>query len=105
MTRGEHIRAAREARGLFLRDLEELSGVPYQTISRIENDHAVPRLDTVELLADALGMSIDDLIGRTAPDQEEGLRAVLSYKLNVILGELHELAEQIEPKGGHDNEA
>lgn len=63
MTRGQHMRACRKAAGLTLRELAEKSGVWFGTINRLEMGHNDGSIVTIELLADALGVSIDEYIG------------------------------------------
>ena len=43
--------------------LAKMSGVSATTIGCAETDKVVPHIDIVELLADALGVSIDEYIG------------------------------------------
>lgn len=71
MTVGEHVRAARKAAGLRQIDLEELSGVSAVAISLIERDVNLPSLSTAELLADALEISIDELVGHKIQKKEK----------------------------------
>ena len=52
------IRTGRRELGLSTRSLASLAGVSYPTISRIENGHEQPRLDTLEKIATALGKSL-----------------------------------------------
>lgn len=47
------LKLLRASKGLTLKQLSELSGVPIETISRIENGHRQPHLNTVKKLADA----------------------------------------------------
>ena len=63
-TIGERIKAFREARGLTLRQLDDLSGVPFGTIARYEKNEYFPGLMNLIALADALELSLDDLVGR-----------------------------------------
>lgn len=63
MTRGETMRAARERAGLSLRGLAKRAGVCYMTIKRTEDDETSCSLTTAELLADALGLSLDEYTG------------------------------------------
>lgn len=58
------MKSVREASGLTQHELGRRSGVSHQTIGFIEKDKCSPRLDTLELLADALCISLDDYIGR-----------------------------------------
>ena len=64
MTRGEIMRKWREKRGLSQLELAELSGIHQVTISALEiGRNSGGNLDTIELLADALGLSIDAYVG------------------------------------------
>ena len=64
MTRGETMRMRREKRGLSQLELAELSGIHQVTISALEKGrNSGGNLDTIELLADALGLSIDEYVG------------------------------------------
>ena len=63
MTVGEAMKRAREKAGLTQGQLSKISGVFSQNISKYELGQALPRVDTAEFLADALGISIDEYIG------------------------------------------
>ena len=64
MTRGEIMRMHRERVGLSQLELAELSGIHQVTISALEKGrNSGGNLDTIELLADALGLSIDEYVG------------------------------------------
>ena len=64
MTRGETMRKWRERAGLSQCELAELSGISQVTISALEKgQNSGGNLDTIELLADALGLSIDAYVG------------------------------------------
>ena len=63
MTRGEHMRKARRKAGLTLRELAQRSGLGYNSISQIELGKREPNIVTAELLADALGLTIDEYVG------------------------------------------
>ena len=64
MTRGETMRKWREKRGLTQPELAKLSGISQVTISALEiGRNSGGNLDTIELLADALGLSIDEYVG------------------------------------------
>lgn len=56
---GARIRELREARGLSLRDLAELAGVNHNNISAIERGKYNARIDTIERLAECLGVKLD----------------------------------------------
>ena len=64
MTRGEIMRMHRERVGLSQLELAELSGIHQVTISALEKGrNSGGNLDTIELLADALALSIDEYVG------------------------------------------
>lgn len=54
-TLGDTVRKLREARGLTLRELANLSGVSYGALSRLENENAVVERRTIQRTASALG--------------------------------------------------
>lgn len=59
---GEHLRAARQARNLSLRDLADRLGVSPSLISQIETGRARPSVSTLYAIATELSVSIDDLL-------------------------------------------
>lgn len=63
MTIGEAAKKTRIRKGFSIQELSDLSGVTLNSIYRLENDKNTPLLSTVELLADALGVSIDEYVG------------------------------------------
>lgn len=56
----------RKAKGMTQRKLSYLSGVHRVSIARYESGRVSPTLRVLEKLADALGVPIDDIIGRKA---------------------------------------
>ncbi len=56
------LRELRRRRVLTLRELEEESGVSYNTIWRLENGHRQARPSTIRRLAAALGVEPADLV-------------------------------------------
>lgn len=65
-SRADAMREARERAGLTLRKLEEMSGVQFGTIARLEQGRNNGNIVTLELLADALGISVDEYVGHEA---------------------------------------
>ena len=59
---GERIRALREARGWFQRDLAKAAKLPVRTIGRIERGDVDVRLSTLDRIAKALGESLKNLL-------------------------------------------
>ncbi len=52
-----------KSKNLTYRQLAELSGVPAATINRIcTGKHDNPKIDTIKKIADALGVTVNDLI-------------------------------------------
>lgn len=80
MTVGEAMRAAREAAGLTQAALAAITGISPTSLNQYEKDKYLPRVDTAEMLADTLGISIDEYVGHGAgenykPDVEALARA------------------------------
>jgi Zn-dependent peptidase ImmA (M78 family)/DNA-binding XRE family transcriptional regulator len=71
---GQRLKLARSAAGVSLRDLEERIGnrVTAQAIGKYERDESMPSSGVLIALADALGVSVDYLVG----DQEMVLEAI-----------------------------
>ena len=64
-TFGENLRKLRKERKLSMDALAEKAGTSKQVLSRYENGERVPKISMVQKLADALGVSIGNLIGET----------------------------------------
>src|SRR5947199_6284173 len=58
---GARIRWFREQKGLSQRDIEERTGLLRCYISRVENGHTIPSLDTLERLTSALEIPLYQL--------------------------------------------
>jgi transcriptional regulator with XRE-family HTH domain len=67
----ENLRRIREERGLSQRALADRAGVVKSTIYEAEAGRRIPRIQTLEKLADALGVSIVDLL----PSRKRGADA------------------------------
>ena len=64
MDLGTRIRAAREQKKLSQADLEERTGMLRCYISRVENGHTVPSIETLEKITRALDMKLYQLLYR-----------------------------------------
>jgi transcriptional regulator with XRE-family HTH domain len=73
---GNRLREARLSAGLSQSELEELSGIPKARLSRYENGHVEPSIQTLARLSRALNVSEASLLG----DQ----RAALEDFFNVL---------------------
>jgi transcriptional regulator with XRE-family HTH domain len=62
----ERLKAARELRGLSQEQVAERSGLQPSAISHFETGSRKPSFDNLKRLADALRVSTDYLLGRTA---------------------------------------
>jgi transcriptional regulator with XRE-family HTH domain len=60
---GQRLRTARVHAGLSQSGLESRSGIPKARLSRYENGHVLPSIDTLGRLAAALGVSEASLLG------------------------------------------
>lgn len=65
MTIGEYIRKARRDRGFTQIQLSVLSGVSTQAITAWETGRMFPSIISLIPVADALGITLDELVGRT----------------------------------------
>ena len=59
---GQLIRDQREKQGLLQRELAHSTGLQVRTIGRIERGEADVRIGTLEKIANALGVTIRDLV-------------------------------------------
>jgi transcriptional regulator with XRE-family HTH domain len=73
---GQRLREARVAAGLSQSELEDISGIPKARLSRYENGHVEPSIQTLARLSAALNVSEASLLG----DQ----RAILEDFFNVL---------------------
>ena len=56
----ENIKAIAKGKGLSLRQLEEVAGIGQNTMSRWDENK--PSVDKVKKVADALGVTVDELL-------------------------------------------
>jgi len=68
---GARIRAIREERGLSQEQVQALTGISQETLSRIENGHRDPRLHTLRKLAAGLSMDLPELLAQLAGSRHE----------------------------------
>lgn len=79
---GLKLRQARKARRLKLKELADRIGASESLISKIENERAIPSLQTLHKIVSELGISIGELFAAEAPSDQlvfrRGERPVLS---------------------------
>src|SRR5690625_1560876 len=74
LTVGRRIRHFRTSAGLTLDDLAARVEVAASQLSLIENGHREPRLGLLHSLAEALGVTVSDLLDETPPSRSEERR-------------------------------
>jgi transcriptional regulator with XRE-family HTH domain len=93
------VRQHRVAAGLTQAELAERAGLAFETISRVEGGREPPSLRTAMSLADALGASLDAVVGRTSaqlsrkePRVPPDVRRLLASAQRLDAGMLRHLA-------------
>lgn len=79
MTTGQLIKAARRKAGMTQKELGAKLGVAYQTLAQWENDLRNPKLDTLQRIASALGVPVQDLISDWEAVDKEEFKRVFIY--------------------------
>ena len=82
----EKLRQYREARKLSLRGLAKIAGVHYVSLVRLEGGTFDPRLSTLRKLAQALEVSVCDLIDQPQPKQGGKSHGTHKTKGRVVRG-------------------
>lgn len=59
---GDNLKKVRKAKGLTQKGLAELVGTTQQNIANYENDYRVPKISTIQLYADSLGVPLSELL-------------------------------------------
>ena len=78
---GEAVRAARDKAGLTQAGLAEAADISDETVSRIERGAYEPAVSTLIALADALGVSVEQLVGRAGRGRLIAARSPLVARL------------------------
>src|SRR6266487_3870776 len=69
-TFGERLRSARESASLSQSQLAKLSGIPKPMLSRYENDHILPSVDTLLRLSDSLKLGAGSLLSEESRESD-----------------------------------
>ena len=72
------IRNLRQRSGLSQRQLALRMGVPRTYVSKIENEKATPTLSSLARLADALEVTVPDLLRECGPSREDEIADLLA---------------------------
>ncbi len=104
---GNRLREARLAAGLSQSELEELSGIPKARLSRYENGHVEPSIQTLARLARALNVSEASLLGDQRGILEDFFRALEGRGVHIDSPQQGEklanaVADMIQASGGVD---
>ncbi len=108
MTVGEKIRAARKAAGLTQKELAEKMKISYQNLAQWETGKRNPKLENIAKIADALDMSVDDILGNTYysrtrsrynPDIFAGTGKLSDYVSDQLQQRLLDHFHQLNPQG------
>lgn len=79
MTTGELIKAARKKAGMTQEELGSKLGVSGSSIAQWENDLRNPKLDTLQRIASALGVPVQELISDWEAVDKEEFKDVFIY--------------------------
>lgn len=70
--------------GMSQRELAEKMGVTYQAISQYERGKREPKIEQVQRLCDAIGCTLDELLGVVEPTPQETDRPILSNQIRAV---------------------
>lgn len=87
MQRNEAMRAARKRAGLTIIQLSDLSGVSKGNIGLLERGEIMGNIVTIELLADALGITIDEYVGHKTAKERAGAMEEVELTMDSETGE------------------
>jgi transcriptional regulator with XRE-family HTH domain len=93
-TIGNAARAARQARGLTQEQMAEALQLPLPAYSRLERGRLLPTVPLLVGLAEVLGVTVDELVGRAAREEAEFAR--LTCEVSSLLRELLHLTRGLD---------
>ena len=93
-TVGESIREWRKARGLNQDQLAELSSLNRVTIAKYESGRVEPGAKALSRLADALEVTVDDLLCRTEPVTEMARTPAKTHEARIVSGGMDKLPQE-----------
>ena len=92
---GKRVRRYREARGWSQKELSEKTGLSQSGISKIETDELTPAMDTLQKIADVLGVGLNELITLETSSELETTVLIDLTKIFVERKEYHHALEHI----------
>jgi transcriptional regulator with XRE-family HTH domain len=90
-TFGERLRSARDSASLSQSQLAKISGIPKPMLSRYENDHILPSVDTLLRLSDSLNLGAGSLLSEESAETDLLQRALHSHGVRIESSEQAEL--------------
>jgi len=87
---GQQIKSLRKLKGLRQDQLAEIASIDSKSLSRIERGVFLPSLDTVQKLADALGISVAEMFGDDARDARVLRMQLLSLAVSTADADLQQ---------------
>lgn len=90
----ERLRLLRQARNITQARLAELLGISPRSYNRWERGGNIPHLEMLVKIADALQVSLDELVGRKEPSQEIAIRNDELHRLCLRVDELPDEAQR-----------
>ena len=97
MAIGQNIADLRKAQNMTQRDLAEKLGVSQSHIARWEKEKSQPRKKALEEIAEALGVTVEEILA--------GGKETLKAALDIEDGELLLLLKELKNLSGHEMEA
>jgi|SRR5215813_4666459 len=88
------IRNLRQRCGLSQRQLALRMGVPRTYVSKIENEKATPTLSSLARLAEALTVSVPELLNACSPSREDEIHELLN---DPFIAEMAPIIKQLDP--------
>lgn len=83
---GKRLRQLRQEKQLTLRELENETGITFSALGKYEREERQPDFDTLEIIAEYFGVSIDWLLGRSE---------IRFYEEHIFIDDVTELADKI----------
>ena len=94
MTTGQRIKDVRKKAGLTQKELGEKLGLAFQSIAQWENDLRNPKIDTLQRLAAALGVPLEELIGLPAPAGSAGPDSALPDDVQRVASSMEQMNQE-----------
>ena len=102
MTIGERIKQARKKAGLTQKELAEKTGLATGTIQQYEYNQYKPKFENAQRIADALGVSLNALVGmRENTQSEDDIHQLaiekygIDHEKDILMEEMAELQKEI----------